>query len=397
MASEITWVLVSKDGERRNLSPQMLFIGTHECEVTLKCKSVDKQHSVINYDSIQKAYRIKDLGSSNGTFVNETRLPEKIYITLKHGDQVRFGYGSEEFSISRIVRVRNLSQKDRLSSSASSKSSATKPSTLSSNSSSVRSSVSFTVKSKSTAESQPKQQQQQKDASSPHTPIKTFCSVPTMSSKEPKLSSSTSESVQGRISKNSESNSQEKQKNRKSKGWSFLFDKPRFFSKKKRKNSAAATSESVDNWFNVNRPSRTAAAAANSSALQLETTHEAAEEVTRSTKAAGKVSSKADESNGKQRPTSWADKTQKGRQRSGSNGEEVLAAEKKTNARNSLRRKNKMKKSSRGSCSSGSSSSSDPSKASECGTYTVEGDEPQLKVSELCFTFLRQSFKTFSC
>lgn len=36
------------------------------------------------------------------TFVNETRIPELIYITLKHGDQVRFGYGSEEFSISRV-------------------------------------------------------------------------------------------------------------------------------------------------------------------------------------------------------------------------------------------------------------------------------------------------------
>ena len=30
------------------------------------------------------------------------RLPEQIYITLKHGDQLRFGCGSEEFSISRV-------------------------------------------------------------------------------------------------------------------------------------------------------------------------------------------------------------------------------------------------------------------------------------------------------
>jgi pSer/pThr/pTyr-binding forkhead associated (FHA) protein len=51
--------------------------------------SVSRRHAEISFAN--KQYVLRDLGSSNGTFVNETRLEaDKVYI-LKTNDQIRFG------------------------------------------------------------------------------------------------------------------------------------------------------------------------------------------------------------------------------------------------------------------------------------------------------------------
>ncbi|KTG42257.1 hypothetical protein cypCar_00033200, partial [Cyprinus carpio] len=69
-------------------------------------RSVDKQHAVINYNPATDEHLVKDLGSLNGhiyificfssflfqTFVNDLRIPDQTYITLKLSDIVRFGY-----------------------------------------------------------------------------------------------------------------------------------------------------------------------------------------------------------------------------------------------------------------------------------------------------------------
>ncbi|KAJ7418558.1 hypothetical protein BTVI_28808 [Pitangus sulphuratus] len=55
-------------------------------------RSVDKQHAVINYDKEKDEHWVKDLGSLNGTFVNDVRIPDQKYITLKLNDVIRFGY-----------------------------------------------------------------------------------------------------------------------------------------------------------------------------------------------------------------------------------------------------------------------------------------------------------------
>ncbi|MCJ8744070.1 hypothetical protein PDJAM_G00102190 [Pangasius djambal] len=57
-----------------------------------KSRSVDKQHAVINYNAATDEHLVKDLGSLNGTFVNDLRIPDQTYITLKLSDVVRFGY-----------------------------------------------------------------------------------------------------------------------------------------------------------------------------------------------------------------------------------------------------------------------------------------------------------------
>ncbi|MEQ2172585.1 hypothetical protein GOODEAATRI_022631 [Goodea atripinnis] len=58
----------------------------------MQSRSVDKQHAVINYDPNKDEHMVKDLGSLNGTFVNELRIPDQEYIYLKLSDVIRFGY-----------------------------------------------------------------------------------------------------------------------------------------------------------------------------------------------------------------------------------------------------------------------------------------------------------------
>ncbi|XP_043999194.1 centrosomal protein of 170 kDa protein B isoform X2 [Gambusia affinis] len=90
--SVTSWFLVSSSGTRHRLPREMIFVGREECELMLQSRSVDKQHAVINYDQNRDEHMVKDLGSLNGTFVNDLRIPDQTYITLKLSDVIRFGY-----------------------------------------------------------------------------------------------------------------------------------------------------------------------------------------------------------------------------------------------------------------------------------------------------------------
>ncbi|KAF4090170.1 hypothetical protein AMELA_G00048810 [Ameiurus melas] len=87
-----SWFLVSSGGTRHRLPREMIFVGRDDCELMLQSRSVDKQHAVINYESASDEHKVKDLGSLNGTFVNDVRIQEQMYITLKIDDKLRFGY-----------------------------------------------------------------------------------------------------------------------------------------------------------------------------------------------------------------------------------------------------------------------------------------------------------------
>ncbi|RXM94281.1 Centrosomal protein of 170 kDa protein B [Acipenser ruthenus] len=67
----------------------MIFVGREDCELMLQSRSVDKQHAVINYDLATDEHLVKDLGSLNGTFVNDLRIPDQTYMTLKLNDVIR--------------------------------------------------------------------------------------------------------------------------------------------------------------------------------------------------------------------------------------------------------------------------------------------------------------------
>nr|XP_014340467.1 PREDICTED: centrosomal protein of 170 kDa protein B [Latimeria chalumnae] len=79
------------------MEPSKTFALVYYSIVTLVSRSVDKQHAVINYDINTDEHRVKDLGSLNGTFVNDIRIPDQTYITLKLNDVIRFGYDSNVY------------------------------------------------------------------------------------------------------------------------------------------------------------------------------------------------------------------------------------------------------------------------------------------------------------
>ncbi|KAF7662677.1 hypothetical protein LDENG_00229690 [Lucifuga dentata] len=85
-----SWFLVSGGGTRHRLPREMIFVGRDDCELMLQSRSVDKQHAVINYESTTDEHKVKDLGSLNGTFVNDVRIQEQIYVTLKIDDKLSF-------------------------------------------------------------------------------------------------------------------------------------------------------------------------------------------------------------------------------------------------------------------------------------------------------------------
>ncbi|XP_039994665.1 centrosomal protein of 170 kDa isoform X2 [Xiphias gladius] len=99
--SVTSWFLVSSGGTRHRLPREMIFVGRDDCELMLQSRSVDKQHAVINYESGTDEHKVKDLGSLNGTFVNDVRIQEQMYITLKLEDKLRFGYDTNLFTVVR--------------------------------------------------------------------------------------------------------------------------------------------------------------------------------------------------------------------------------------------------------------------------------------------------------
>lgn len=99
--SVTSWFLVSSGGTRHRLPREMIFVGRDDCELMLQSRSVDKQHAVINYEPGADEHKVKDLGSLNGTFVNDVRIQEQMYITLKLEDKLRFGYDTNLFTVVR--------------------------------------------------------------------------------------------------------------------------------------------------------------------------------------------------------------------------------------------------------------------------------------------------------
>ncbi|XP_004395663.1 PREDICTED: centrosomal protein of 170 kDa protein B isoform X2 [Odobenus rosmarus divergens] len=100
--SVTSWFLVSSSGTRHRLPRELIFVGRDECELMLQSRSVDKQHAVINYDQDRDEHWVKDLGSLNGTFVNDVRIPDQKYVTLKLHDVIRFGYDSNMYVLERV-------------------------------------------------------------------------------------------------------------------------------------------------------------------------------------------------------------------------------------------------------------------------------------------------------
>ena len=75
-------------GKRIDLAGKDCLIGRHEsCKIRIASGDVSKQHCRLKH--IDGKVHVKDLGSRNGTFINEERITEAV--VLKAGDTLRVG------------------------------------------------------------------------------------------------------------------------------------------------------------------------------------------------------------------------------------------------------------------------------------------------------------------
>jgi two-component system cell cycle response regulator len=75
-------------GRRTQLDKETMSVGRDKDSfVPLERESVSRQHAVLTR-SADGQFSVRDLGSTNGTFVNERQVDE---LTLRNGDQLRFG------------------------------------------------------------------------------------------------------------------------------------------------------------------------------------------------------------------------------------------------------------------------------------------------------------------
>lgn len=65
--------------------------------------SVSRRHAEISYN--ERRYILRDMGSSNGTFINTTRLPAGATYVLQNGEYVRFGKVSYVFLLEEPVKA----------------------------------------------------------------------------------------------------------------------------------------------------------------------------------------------------------------------------------------------------------------------------------------------------
>ncbi|WP_417384424.1 SpoIIE family protein phosphatase [Gimesia sp.] len=84
------------DSTRLEIKGKQVTLGRHpECEVCLKSNTVSRYHARITV-AAEEVYQIEDLGSGNGTFVND--VPVKDPVVLQSGDQISIGPFLLEFS-----------------------------------------------------------------------------------------------------------------------------------------------------------------------------------------------------------------------------------------------------------------------------------------------------------
>ncbi|XP_067680781.1 centrosomal protein of 170 kDa-like isoform X7 [Haliotis asinina] len=102
--SKEDWYLVEKT-KRFCLPKTMLFLGRDECDVVVQSQSVDKRHAVVTYDHYLCRFKIKDLSTAHGTYVNESRIPEQEYVTLNHMDSVRLGFDTMVYHVEKGSHV----------------------------------------------------------------------------------------------------------------------------------------------------------------------------------------------------------------------------------------------------------------------------------------------------
>jgi pSer/pThr/pTyr-binding forkhead associated (FHA) protein len=86
---DVNLVLFKKDGTQKNftLPDNTTVIGRrHDCDLCIPLKTVSRRHCQLNQNN--ETLKIRDLGSSGGTFLNGKKIEET---TVKPGDYIKIG------------------------------------------------------------------------------------------------------------------------------------------------------------------------------------------------------------------------------------------------------------------------------------------------------------------
>jgi len=80
---------LSYQGKSYSLASKLSIGRDKSCDINIDDKMTSRFHAEIQ--KIKDAYFIKDLDSTNGTFVNNEKVPAQKYIKLYQGDVIKVG------------------------------------------------------------------------------------------------------------------------------------------------------------------------------------------------------------------------------------------------------------------------------------------------------------------
>jgi pSer/pThr/pTyr-binding forkhead associated (FHA) protein len=86
---DVNLVLFKKDGSQKSFflpSPVTVIGRRHDCDLCVPLMVVSRRHCQLNYNN--ETFKIRDLGSRNGTFLNGKRVDEAA---LRPGDYITVG------------------------------------------------------------------------------------------------------------------------------------------------------------------------------------------------------------------------------------------------------------------------------------------------------------------
>lgn len=90
-------IVDTRNNHRRTLEPELLVGRGPSCGLCLEERHVSSRHALLRWND--EYWEVRDLGSTNGTFVDQTRLRSKESKRLAKGSRLAFGRQSPEWEL----------------------------------------------------------------------------------------------------------------------------------------------------------------------------------------------------------------------------------------------------------------------------------------------------------
>lgn len=84
---QVSYLMFNK--KKISLTAKITIGRSADCDIVVDNKLVSRQHAMIQ--KIRDAYFLKDDNSTNGTFLNDRRIPADKYVKLNPGDKITVG------------------------------------------------------------------------------------------------------------------------------------------------------------------------------------------------------------------------------------------------------------------------------------------------------------------